>query len=257
VEYWTYIGELIAGFVYLIVGARLYALSLRTGEACDRLLSVSFLFWALGYLSYDVPFALAGEESLVSPAFSFAWRPLTYLGTFTLAIFTRRLFRSQERWSAWLVAGVAGCMIVGLAGSAWMGDWGGFSPLSNPWYWLEQVGRTAPFIWIGTEGLAQYRKARKRQRLGLCDALLCNRFLLWGVVGVLWALLELVVVPQDIVYESTGQWSDSLGMFLGWLEFVPVAMIWLVFFPPAFYRNWITKLTAVADTTSEGSAHGG
>jgi hypothetical protein len=76
-------------------------------------------------------------------------------------------------------------------------------------------------------------------------------------VGVLWALLELVVVPQDIVYESTGQWSDSLGMFLGWLEFVPVAMIWLVFFPPAFYRNWITKLATVADAAKEGSAHGG
>jgi hypothetical protein len=167
------------------------------------------------------------------------------------------LFRSQERWSAWLVTGVAACMIVGLAGSSWMGDWGGMYPLSNPWYWLERVGGTAPFIWIGMEGLAQYRKARKRQRLGLCDALACNRFLLWGVVGMLWAIFELVVVPQDIVYESTGQWSDSLGMFLGWLEIAPVAMIWLVFLPPTFYRNWINNRAPVADATKEGSAHDG
>jgi hypothetical protein len=253
VEYYTYIGELIAGAVYLIVGIRLYVLSLRTGEASDRLLSVSFLWWALSYLSYDIPYALVGDESLVPTVFAFAWRPLTYMGTLTLALFTRRLFRSQERWSAWLIAGVAVCMIVGLAGSSWMGDWGGVNPLSNPWYYVERVGGTAPFIWIGAEGLAQYRNSSKRRRLGLCDALVCNRYLLWGVVGMLWAFIELVVVPQDIVYESTGRWSDGLGMFVGWLEIVPVVMVWLVFFAPTFYRNWINNRAAVADAAEQDS----
>jgi hypothetical protein len=46
-------------------------------------------------------------------------------------------------------------------------------------------------------------------------------------------------------------------MFIGWLEIVPVVMVWLVFFPSAFYRNWINNRAAVADAAEEDSPHGG
>jgi hypothetical protein len=43
----------------------------------------------------------------------------------------------------------------------------------------------------------------------------------------------------------------------GSLEAIPSGMIWLVFFPPTFYRNWINKPATVVDAAEEGSPHGG
>ena len=70
-------------------------------------------------------------------------------------------------------------------------------------------------------------------------------------------ILELVNGAEYIVYESTGQWSASLFVLVGFFEAVPAGVIWLVFFPPTFYRNWIYKLATIADAAEEGSPHGG
>ncbi len=40
----AYIGELLAGIVYLIAGVRLFWLGQRTGEVPEKLLGVAFLF---------------------------------------------------------------------------------------------------------------------------------------------------------------------------------------------------------------------
>ena len=74
---------------------------------------------------------------------------------------------------------------------------------------------------------------------------MCNRFLLWGISGALWVTLELVILPQEIGYEATREFSAVLGMLSGSLEVAPVALLWLTFFPPAFYRSWIAR-SAVA-----------
>jgi hypothetical protein len=256
-DYAYYIGYSFAGLVHLIVGVRLFALSVRNAQTPDRLLSVAFLFWALSYLLYDIPYAFFLDETLIPPLFLFGSMFTLYLGTIIFAVFTRAVFRNQERWALWLVAGMVGCLIVGVAGSVWVGDWGGEYPLSHPWWWVTRVGSAAPYVWMGAEGFAQYVKARRRRQLGLCAPQVCNRFLLWGLAGALWVILELVNGAEYIVYESTGQWSDSLSLLSGSLEAIPSGMIWLVFFPPTFYRNWINKPATVVDAAEEGSPHGG
>ncbi len=255
-DYAYYTGEGIAGLVHLIVGVRLFALSVRNAQTPDRLLSVTFLLWALNYLLYDIPSLFFYGEAVLPPLFAFGSAVTLYLGTITFAIFTRAVFRNQERWAVWLVAGTVGCLIVGAAGSVWVGDWGGDYPLSHPWWWVTRVGRAAPLAWMAAEGLAQYVKARQRRQLGLCAPQVCNRYLLWGLAGALWVTLEFVEVADYIVYQSTGQYSDSLFVLVGWLEAVPGGIIWLVFFPPAFYRRWVER-AAPAATAEEGSPHGG
>ena len=245
-EFYTYIGEGVAGLVYLLVGIRLYALSVRNAQIPERLLSVSFLFWALSYAIYDIPYLLFYRGAQLPALFAFGSLFTLYLGTGIFALFTRAVFRSQERWALWLVAGTLGCLIVGLTGSVWVGDWGGDSPLSNPWSWVARVGTASPLFWMGAEGLTQFVRARRRRRLGLCTPLVCNHFLLWGLAGSLWAILEFVDVAQYIAYERTGHWSDTLSVLLGWHEFVPGVLIWFVFFPPVFYQRWINGNAPVA-----------
>ena len=74
----------------------------------------------------------------------------------------------------------------------------------------------------------------------------CDRFLLWGLAGTLCMALQLVVVIQDIEYELTQRWSASLDASVAVIEMTSIAMIWLVFFPPAFYRSWILGAASVA-----------
>jgi hypothetical protein len=139
--------------------------------------------------------------------------------------------------------GVLLCLIAGVVGSVWVGDWEGIYPIRNPWWWAEWVGLTATEAWMGAEGLVQFGKARQRLRLDLCTPLVCNRFLLWSLASILWLSLEFVVVVQSIEYEVTQRWSVATDILVGVVEIAAIAMIWLVFFPPPFYRSWINGPT--------------
>ncbi len=189
----AYIGELLAGIVYLIVGVRLFRLGQRTREVPERLLAAMFLLSGASYIVYSMVY-LPGLESLWTPL-SFAGRVI-YIGPpILLAVFTRQVFRPEGPWAAWLVYGIAALMIGGVGGSALGGDWEGFSP-SNGWFWLEWVGFTVPFCWAGTEAFVQYRQARRRVRLGLCAPGVCNRYLLWALFGSVQICAVLVILPQ-------------------------------------------------------------
>jgi hypothetical protein len=134
----AYLGDVIAGLVFLIAGARLLRVAVQTGRTPELLLSVSFLLWGLGYALYDLPYALADDDSVRMPFF-LASRVAIDAGSIAFALFTRCVFRSRERWTTWLVAGTAVCLIAGVAGSLCVGDWEGVRPLSNPRYWLERL----------------------------------------------------------------------------------------------------------------------
>jgi len=235
----AFIMEAISGVVYLIVGVRLYALSRRTRQTPEYLIALTFLFWALCYALYDIPYALSGADESAPPFFAFTSLLAFDLGNVFFALFTREVFRKHTRWANALVVAIGLSMLFGAAGTAWVGDWEQINPVANPGYWPQTIGGLAPSVWMCVEGFIQYVKARRRLKLGLCEPLLCHHFLLWGIAGALWTGLELVLVAQDHIYLSAGEWSGTLGIVNGVLEIVPIAIMWLIFFPPAAYRRWI------------------
>jgi len=235
----AFIMEAIAGVIFLIVGVRFYFLSRQTGQAPEYFIALTFLFWGLGYALYDIPYAFVEGDESISPFFSYSSLLAINLGTVAFAVFTKEVFRKQQNWAGWLVVAIAVCLVLGSAGSAWVGDWEQVDPFANPGYLPQTLGGLAPTIWMGVEGLSHYASARKRRKIGLCAPLTCHHFLLWGLAGALWAILEIVVVAQDFIYLSAGDWSGALGIVNGVLEVVPIGMIWLVFFAPARYRRWI------------------
>jgi hypothetical protein len=86
--------------------------------------------------------------------------------------------------------------------------------------------------WIGIEGFHHYGNAKLRHHLGLCDAIACNRYLLWGFTGVGWAIYEAIYALQQIEFEVTGSYSAWMDAVASNLELIPIACIWLIFFPP-------------------------
>ena len=96
----SYTGQLLSGVFYLIVGLGLLRLAHRTGELPERLLGLYFLFTGLDYSLYSIPSAF-GIESIQSPAAATAL--LSYaMAVMALLLFTRRVFRTSERWASWL-----------------------------------------------------------------------------------------------------------------------------------------------------------
>jgi hypothetical protein len=239
----AYIGELIAGIFYLVVGARLARLGARTGETPERLLAGMFFVSGLSYLVYEIPLII-DTESLWTPL-NFAGRLLYVPAPVLLAAFTRRVFRPDGSWAAWLVYGTAALMVGGVAGSAIVGEWEGFS-ISNGWFWLEWSGYTVPFAWAGAEAFIQHRHARRRWRLGLTEPMVCNRLMLWSLFGLIQACASLVILQQYASYAAQNQFALTWDLLVGALEMLSLGTIWLVFFPPVWYRGWIGRAAAPA-----------
>jgi len=238
----AFIGELISAFVYLYVGMRMLRLSSRTGEVPERLLGAMFLVTGISFLLYDLPIIL-DNESLWTPL-SFAGRVAYLPAPVLLAVFTHRVFCPEGVWSGWMAYGSAVLLVAGVGGSVWSGDLEGFS-VSSPWFWAEWVGYTVPYAWAGAEALAHHRRARRRLRLGLCDPLVCNRYLLWGCFGAMQLLVCFAVIPEYVEYEQGGAFTAMWDALISAGELLSLALIWLIFFSPAFYQRWIQGAAAV------------
>ena len=218
-ESYPYIGELLTSIFYLVVGARLLKLASRTGQVPERLLGVLFLLSSASYLAYVSPMVF-NEDWL--------WTPLNFLGRVLylpipalLAIFTREVFRPKSRWAAWFVWFSVVLPVAGVGGSVLGGDWEGYS-LGNPGFWAEWTGYTFPFFWAGVEAFSQYATARRRRKHGLCDPIVCNRFLLWGIYGV----VSVIAIPTH--YSDVRPLRDKHGEFAAiWDRLVGVAEICL------------------------------
>jgi hypothetical protein len=230
----AWIGEFIAGVIYLIIGIRLARLASRTGERPERLLSAMFYFSGASYIIYAVPEAIS-IDALWTPL-NFAGRAIYLPAPILLALFTREVFRSEGRFSIWMVYATAALMAVGVGVSAMLGDWEGFS-LGNPFFWFEWVGYTIPFAWAGLEAFGQYRSSLRRQRVGLCDRLVCNRLLLWSIWGMAQVTLSALLLVMYVHFEANNAFSRFYDGLTGVIELFALGLIWVVFFPPRFYQK--------------------
>jgi len=230
------IGELIASLVYLVAGVRLIRLSCRSQERPERILGASLLLMGLGSLLYSIA-ELIDLESLWVPL-NFSGR-LVYVVAFVLvAVFTRRVFRSEQRWGHGIVCATVLLFASGVGGAAASGDWVGFTP-SSGWYWLEWVGYGVPVTWTAIEAMREHLQARRRVRVGLCEPLVCNRMLLWAVFGALQMASNLVSLGQYAAYEHEGVFTAGWDALYSAVSISALLMMWVAFFPPAFYQRWI------------------
>jgi len=234
--YNAYYAEVVAMIAFLVMGVRLHRVVTPTPGLPERYLSAAFLLWMVGYVLWDVPYALTEDEWILAHC-GFGGRVAINFGTVALALFIRTVFRPRERWAKYFVLAIAVGLLGGVAGSGWVGDWLGDRTFDNVWYWPELVANIAPSAWMAIEGMISYQGAKRRQRLGLCDPLDCNRFLLWSLAGAAWTALELSSFAQELELNLKGSWSFVTDLAVGLCEFVPVVLVWLAFFPPARYRQ--------------------
>ena len=242
-EAFEHIGSSVSGLIYFALGFCLIRLGARTRSATEWVLGSSSLCWSLYYILRIVSMGLQSEPALESQVYITA-RMIDNLGSVSFAFFPLLAFRRGSTWAKWLATTLAICLIAGTAGSIWVGDPEGVDPLANGWWWPEWFGSIASGIWIGVEGLHHYGMTRSRIRLGLCEPIVGHRYLLLGLMGMIWTLLDFVVVGQYIDYWAHHTWSSTLNNLVGLLEIGALAMIWLAYFAPAAYQRKINASVA-------------
>ena len=242
-----YLISIAAGVFFLIAGYRLLRLSGRTRERPELLLGLYFAFSGQWYVFYNAPYLL-GMEAL-PPLIGQGIEWIYIVGTIPYLLFLRSAFRPE---SAWAKALVIVCMLIVFAGAvvANLGD--GFSnSLDDPSYLIGWVGYSLPGYWMCCEGALSHAAAKKRVRIGLCDPIVSNRYLLFAGFGfcqIIGSAVELVWAYGNSVAGTASSFMDGL---LGAAEIASVATLWLAFFSPLFYRRWIDGRTASLSTPAE------
>jgi hypothetical protein len=245
----AYLGELSAGIIYLLAGARLALLGIRTGETPERFLGAGFMMSGASGILYCLPdFETFGDYS--TPLF-FAARVAYLPCAVLIAAFTARVFRPDDGWARWLVWGVAVLAAAGVGGSALQGDWEGFS-LNSGWFWLEWTSYTLPYGWAAAEAFLEYRQARRRVRIGLCKPSVCNRVFLWSLFGVIQFASCFVVIGQYAAYGRENLFSSTWDFLYSGTMLVALLVMWIAFFPPKSYVRWINGATTQTESASDG-----
>jgi hypothetical protein len=228
---------LLVPVVMSLLSLRLFRLASRTRQLPELMVGVYFLL---------VPFAisLAIRVDRFDPAHAAAVRAganaLFTAGGVALLLFTWSVFRRDAGWAKSLAFGGSALLAAVWAAGFPLGAYEGSATFAL----LAPV--FASYCWVFAESLRYYGLMRRRQRLGLVDPVLANRFLLFalwtgGVVAI-----TLLAVAGALFQVLHGGYQDGGGLanpaLLGVTRVLalPIAVaIWLTFLAPARYHAWV------------------
>jgi hypothetical protein len=240
----SYIAQILASAFFMIVGVRLLSLNRRTGETPEKLLGIYFLLTGFAYVGWMLPVIFdLGTMSVMSELSAWA---LYSIGVVAFLFFTRMVFRPNTTWTYGIVAF---CTLGLFAGS---GSWIIQDAIDSPVYLFNWLGYTLPCIWMSAEAFLAYSRASRRVRVGLCDRVVANRYLLFACFGVFQTFACITDIFLEMEYMANNAITGGFDLALGGLEMVAIAMLFLVFFPPAFYQRWIAAPAAHATEAVDG-----
>ncbi len=243
----AYIISSVAGCFYLIACYRLLKLSRRSGQRPEFWLGIYFGAAGQWYLLYTAPYFL-GLDAL--PPLTEQGVEWTYaLGVIPYLLFIRSTFRPGCGWATALAI-ASSLLLIGGAAAASLG--GGFSnSIDDLAYLIEWTGYTIPSIWMCGEGFVAHSAAQKRVRMGLCEPVVANRYLLFAYFGG----CQIAACAADLLWALENSRESASSAFANGLlsatEIASVAALWLVFFPPLAYRRWIKHRAELLSAPAE------
>ena len=228
----------------IVVGVRLLVLHLRTRGAPELLLGgMLLLAVGVGYpLMIATPHVSAAWAAPFQAVATLSWS----VGFSLLFVFTWRVFQPQKGWARVLAAaGVLTMLVQAVQRSILVSTHGAVDAASES---LGEVLRyAAPVImaygWTAWESLRYHDMMRRRVRLGLADAVVSNRFLLWGMM----ALAVNAGVIANLV--ATAMRTDTLAtpwvlLLSSTTGLTQVVLLVLAFLPPRSYASWVRARAA-------------
>lgn len=234
----------------LAIGARLLVLGRRTRGVPELAVGLGFV---IGCVVGYVPETIVLSTDFISPEREATVLAVTQvairLAAISVLVFTRHVFRPHDAWAL----GLATLLVVALAMS-----WVAF-PYTRIyaenwrelfWYDFFAVARSIALAWGAAESLIYYAKSRRRMRLGLAQALVSNRFLLWGIgLASLTLLMASTLLASLVGVDPAVSGWVLLESFAG---LVGASALWLTFFPNRAYKAFVERRAARAQRRWSG-----
>jgi hypothetical protein len=223
----------------LAIGVRLLILGRRTRGIPELAIGLGFV---IGCVVGYVPETIVLSTDFMSPEREAAVLAVTQvairIAAISVLVFTRYVFRSQEAWAKGFML-----LLVIALGMSWVAFpyTRIYAATSRDIFWYDffAVSRSLALAWGAAESLSYYAKSRRRMRLGLANALVTNRFLLWGI-----GLASLTLLMASTLLASALGVDPAVS---GWVLFesfaglVGASTLWLTFFPGKAYRAFVER----------------
>jgi hypothetical protein len=225
-----------------VVGVRLLLRARKTRGVPELLIGLAYVTApATGYplvvispllpsRALALPLHLVGETLLV-------------FGCCCALFFTVRVFRPGQAWALWCAA--LGSLVLAVAGIGVISAFATYSERADSAAHSRIATAAMVFVlglsygWTALEGLRYHRMMRKRMELGLADAVVTNRFLLWavsGFVSLTWDSVSAGCLVAGVdLRNGLALFSTSAG------GLVNTILLVLIFMPPAAYLRWVTR----------------
>jgi hypothetical protein len=226
--------------VSLVIGVRVLWLARRTRGLPEFSMGLGLLF--MGGLGY--PILILAQFGTFLPDGARVFLIVVHLVLHAVAmpavaVFNWRVFRPRETWAVAFVIAVSLVVLASFVGQ-------GFDPGyraqalggERVWLFYAQIG-VVVFLWSAIESFLYFGMLRKRQKIGLADPVVADRFRLWGTG----ALCAAAVTTITQILQALG--IDTNGTPAGAAVIAPLGLIasgtlWMAFLPPPRYTRWIT-----------------
>lgn len=230
----------------LAVGVRLVLLWRRTRELPELLIGIAVLgIGPVGFGGMMAGVLLRQARPELAPACFALGHAAVMAGILSKTVFNGRVYHPASR----LVGGISASMAAALAGIfAYYALVSGFEPPNS----LDRVELTRSalqvgcLLWGSAEALRYWRLMRRRERIGLAEPVVTNRFLLWGIgagaAGVGTAIGVGASLAQGVSSLEI-PWVVASSSAHG---FVAAVAMSLAFIPPASYLRYVRRSARAA-----------
>lgn len=226
--------NILAICVGLGVGIPILVKGWKTRDVPAKLMGAALTFDGLEWLLWALCIFTPAYGTPLGEAFAIACRLGISAAIICILFFTRIVFRPESRAAAVSAAILAGAMVVGFFGGGSVGDWGGWRN-DHVWNWLEVSAQISGYAWTAVESLTYYLGMRRRAAHGLADPVATNCLLLWGVYALMYCASQVGYGFALALFEDL----TTLDKLLAGFTISGQIAVWLAFFPPQRYVNWL------------------
>ena len=233
--------------VSLILGIRLLRLAARTRELPEFAIGLAFII--AGVIAYSLMLIgnpSSGQLTLeqAMPIFSCGYA-LISLGVVCTYVFIWSVFRRDSAWGRGLmVIGSAGALITAFP----MFEYRTVGIAQESFYWFGQLVRIGSGLWGAIEAIRWWSRMKRRVRLGLAEAIVANRFALWGAANL--STLAIFVSTSLITGAEGVVMTPARIALISSLTLSTTISQWLAFLPPAAYRKRFESKSGSAPSVS-------
>ena len=232
------VGFLAFFVVALTVGVRLLLLWARTRQLPELLMGIGVLgIGPVGFGCMLVGVVSSANPTIANAAFGVGTIAVA-MGVMAKCIFNWFVYRRNSIPAMIVTIGVGALMLTILVVNALDGLWAPSDAMS--WDDLSRsLAQVGCLLWGSGESLYYWSQMRRRQKLGLADSIIVNRFLMWGVgAGFAGAGTGIGVAAEIMTGVPTLQipWVISTSSAFG---FIAAVSIYLAFIPPKRYVRYV------------------